>query len=445
MTTVHFPSNFVWGTATASYQIEGAWNEDGKGESIWDRFTHTPSKILGGDTGDVACDHYHRWPEDIELMADLGLNAYRFSISWPRILPNGRGQINQAGLDFYSRLVDGLLEAGIIPFPTLYHWDLPQVLQDEGGWPVRSTAEAFVEYADVVSQHLGDRIGHWMTVNEPWVIASMGYLMGVHAPGHQSLDEMLPASHHILLAHGRTVPVLRSNSPDAEVGIVLNLSPQVSASPSYADRTSAWFFDGIHNRWYLDPISGRGYPEDIVKSYGRELDYILPGDMETIAAPIDFLGVNFYNRGIHRNFGEDDNLSETVQHTGEYTEMGWEVHPESLYDLLGRLHFDYRFPSFYVTENGAAFSDQLSDDGHVHDEDRISYLQRHFQSAAKAIAAGVPVKGYFVWSLMDNFEWSYGNSMRFGLIYIDYKTQQRIFKDSALWYKQVIEVSGLEI
>ncbi len=445
MTTHKFPADFIWGAATASYQIEGAWDEDGKGESIWDRFSHTPGNILGGDTGNIACDHYHRWPEDIALMSDLGLDAYRFSISWPRIIPNGRGQINQAGLDFYSRLVDALLEAGITPFPTLYHWDLPQVLQDEGGWPVRSTAEAFVDYADVISRHLGDRIKHWMTINEPWVIASLGYLMGVHAPGHQELDEMLPASHHLLLAHGWTVPVLRQNSPDAEVGIVLNLGPQAPASPSAADKAVAWNFDGVHNRWYLDPISGRGYPADIVQSYGRELDYIQPGDMEAIAAPIDFLGVNFYNRSIHRNFGAANNLPETVHHTGERTEMGWEVHPESLYDLLGRLHFDYRFPAMYVTENGTACPDQFSDDGHVHDADRISYLQRHLGSAAKAIVAGVPLKGYFVWSLMDNFEWSFGNSMRFGLIYIDYKTQQRIFKDSALWYKRVIAESEVEI
>ena len=444
MTKSTFPDDFTWGAATASYQIEGAWDEGGKGESIWDRFSHTPGKILNGDTGDVTCDHYHRWPEDIALMSDLGLNAYRFAIAWPRILPNGRGQVNKIGLDFYSRLVDGLLEAGITPFPTLYHWDLPQVLQDEGGWPVRSTAEAFVEYADTVSRHLGDRIKHWMTFNEPWVIASLGYLMGVHAPGHQDLDAMLPASHHLLLAHGWTVPVLRQNSPNAEVGIVLDLGPQVPASPSTADRDVARYFDGTYNRWYLDPICGRGYPTDVVQSYQRNFEYIQSGDMEAIAAPIDFLGVNFYNRSIHRNYAAPDNLPETVQHTGERTEMGWEVHPESLYDLLGRLHFEYHFPAMYITENGAAYPDQISDDGHVHDADRISYLQRHLQSAARAIAAGVPLKGYFVWSLMDNFEWSYGFSQRFGLVYVDYETQERILKDSALWYKRVIEVSSVE-
>jgi len=444
MTTSTFPSDFIWGAATASYQIEGAWQEDGKGESIWDRFSHTPGKVWGGDTGDVACDHYHRWPDDIRLMSDLGLHAYRFSIAWPRIVPDGRGQINQGGLDFYSRLVDGLLEAGITPYATLYHWDLPQALQDEGGWPARATAEAFVEYADVVSRHLGDRVKSWMTLNEPWVVASLGYLMGVHAPGHQNLDEMLPASHHLLLAHGWAVPVLRQNSPDADVGIVLNLGPQVPASPSAADRAAAWYFDGTTNRWYLDPISGRGYPADIVRSYQRELDYIQPGDMDAIATPIDFLGVNYYTRSIHRDRSAKDNLPETVQHTGESTEMGWEVHPESLYDLLGRLHFEYRFPALYVTENGAAYPDQLSDDGHVHDADRISYLQRHFQSAARAIAAGVPLKGYFVWSLMDNFEWSFGFSKRFGLVYVDYETQERILKDSALWYGRVIAENNPE-
>lgn len=438
-TKLSLPQDFLWGAATAAYQIEGAWDADGKGENIWDHFCHTPGKIENGDTGDVACDHYHRWRQDIAFMQEIGLQAYRFSISWARILPEGRGQINQAGLDFYSRLVDGLLEAGITPFATLYHWDLPQALQDDGGWPARPTAEAFVDYADIVSRHLGDRVKHWMTINEPWVVATMGYLQGIFAPGHYDLDEMLRSAHHLLLAHGWSMPVLQENSSGA-AGIVLNLTPMVPASPSPADRAAAWFSDGAFNRWYLDPLAGRGYPADIVKQYDRAMDFIQPGDMEIIATPIDFLGVNYYTRHIIRSttLPEDENLPPTVEPTGEYTDMDWEVHPESLYDLLGRLHFQYRFPALYVTENGRACADRPDADGQVHDPERISYLRRHFEAAARAIRMGAPLKGYFVWSLMDNFEWASGYSKRFGLIYVDYETQERIFKDSARWYRAVI-------
>jgi beta-glucosidase len=281
-----FPEGFVWGMATSSYQVEGAWDADGKGESIWDRFSHTPGKIRDGDTGDVACDHYHRYMEDIAMMKGIGLKAFRFSISWPRVLPLGTGMVNQAGLDFYSRLVDGLLEAGIEPFITLYHWDLPQALQDNGGWVNREVTGHFVEFADLVSRDLGDRVSSWSTLNEPFVSAFLGYYTGEHAPGHQDLDEMLAASHHLLLAHGKALPVIRSNSPGAEAGIVLNLSQQVPASPSQADHTAAWQWDGIVNRWYLDPLANRGYPEDVVNYFDRPLDFVAPGDMATIAAPI---------------------------------------------------------------------------------------------------------------------------------------------------------------
>jgi beta-glucosidase len=444
-TITSFPPDFLWGAATASYQIEGAWDEDGKGESIWDRFSHTPGKIANGDTGDVACDHYHRWPEDVALMKEIGLQAYRFSIAWPRLLPEGRGRVNQAGLDFYDQLVDGLLETGIEPFITLYHWDLPQALQDQGGWPARSTAEAFVEYAALASRTLGDRVTYWMTLNEPHISAVLGYLQGRHAPGHSDLDEALAAAHHLLLAHGWAVPVIRRNSPDAQVGIALNLSGQTPASPSAADRTAAWRVDGVLNRWFLDPLSARGYPPDIVQHYGRPMDFVQAGDLEAIATPLDFLGVNYYARGIVRSsvVPESENAPRTVFPNPERTEMGWEVYPEGLYELLGRVHFDYRFPSLYVTENGAAYPDQISADGQVDDPARVAYLKNHFTEAAKAIAAEVPLRGYFVWSLMDNFEWAHGYSKRFGLIYADYLTQQRVLKTSARWYRRVIAANAV--
>jgi beta-glucosidase len=443
--TIIFPPDFIWGAATASHQIEGAWDEDGKGESIWDHFSHTPGKIANGDMGDVACDHYHRWREDVALMKEIGLQAYRFSIAWPRLLPEGRGSVNQPGLDFYDQLVDGLLEAGIEPFVTLYHWDLPQVLQDQGGWPTRSTAEAFVEYADLASRTLGDRVTYWMTLNEPYVSAFVGYLEGRHAPGHSDLDEALAAAHHLLLAHGWAVPVIRRNSPDAQVGIVLNLSGQTPASPSAADRAAAWQQDGVVNRWFLDPLSARGYPVDIVQHHGRPMDFVQAGDPEAIAAPLDFLGVNYYARGVVRSsvVREAENAPRTVFPNPERTEMGWEVYPEGLYELLGRVHFDYRFPSLYVTENGAAYPDQIGPDGQVDDPSRVAYLKNHFTEAARASAAGVPLRGYFVWSLMDNFEWAHGYSKRFGLVYVDYPTQQRVLKTSAHWYRRVIAANGV--
>jgi beta-glucosidase len=362
-TNKKFPSGFVWGAAAAAYQIEGAWNEDGKGESIWDRFCHTPGKIDNGDTGDVACDHYHLWRDDIRLMKEIGLKAYRFSISWPRLFPGGRGEINQSGIDFYSQLVDELLEKEIEPYVTLYHWDLPQALQDQGGWPARITAEAFVEYADLVSRKLGDRVKHWMTLNEPFVSAWVGYMEGRHAPGHKNVDEMLAAAHHLLLAHGWAVPVIRANVPGAQVGIVLNLSGAAPASKSYVDRAAAWREDGILNRWYLDPLAGRGYPLDIVEHYGRPMDFIQAKDMESIAVPTDFFGANYYTRMVVRNkeIPEDKNEPRAVFLNPNQTEMGWEVYPEGLYEILARVHFDYNFPKVYITENGAAYPDEIAE------------------------------------------------------------------------------------
>jgi beta-glucosidase len=440
-----FPSDFVWGAATAAYQIEGGWQADGKGENIWDRFSHTPGNIDNDDTGDYAADHYYRWREDISLMKEIGLQAYRFSLSWARWLPDGRGAVNPAGIDFYSHLVDGLLENAIEPYITLYHWDLPQVLQDEGGWPARPTVEAFIEYADLVSSKLGDRVKHWMTFNEPYVSAYIGYLDGRHAPGHTDLDEMLAAAHHLLLAHGLAMPVIRNNAPDSEVGIVLNLHGQVPASASAADRAAAFRADGIINRWYLDPLAGRGYPQDIVQYFDRPMDFIQVGDMKVIAQPIDFLGINNYFREIVRStdIAEEENEPRTLDPQPEHTEMGWEVYPPAFYDLICRVHFDYKFPAIYITENGAAFSDRVNEQGIVDDPRRIAYLQGYLESVERAISAGVPLRGYFVWSLMDNFEWAYGYDKRFGLIYVDYKTKKRILKNSARWYSKVIAANGL--
>ena len=445
--TNEFPKGFIWGAATSSYQIEGAWNVDGKGESIWDRFCRTSGNVTDGDTGDIACDHYHHWRDDIAIMSDMGLHAYRFSLSWPRILPQGRGTVNSKGLDFYSRLVDELLDHGIEPFITLYHWDLPQALQDEGGWPVRATAEAYAEYAEIAARKLGDRVKRWMTFNEPFVSAYIGYYEGRHAPGHRDMDEMLTAAHHLLLAHGWAVPVIRNTVAHVKVGIVLNLGSQVPASNSLADRRAAWLNDGIVNRWYLDPLSGRGYPSDICAHYGRRLDFIFDGDMDDIATPVDFLGINNYFRDVvrSRTIPDETNDPQHVFADGERTEMGWEIYPDALYDLLVRIHSNYNFPSLYITENGAAFPDEVDPLGEVHDPDRIRYFSGYIRSVSRAISAGVPLRGYFAWSLFDNFEWAYGFSKRFGLIYVDFESQARILKDSAKWYREVIKANVVSL
>ena len=443
---MQFPNGFRWGAATAAHQIEGGWDEDGKGESIWDRFSHTPGKIETGETGDVACDHYHRWPQDVALMKEMGLNAYRFSIAWTRILPMGRGKINRRGLDFYNRLVDALLEAGIEPFVTLYHWDLPQRLEDEGGWPARHVAEAFAEYANVVSHSLGDRVKQWMTVNEPHVSALAGYLEGQHAPGHTDPGEALASAHHLLLGHGMAVPIIRGNSANAQVGLALDFRPQTPASPSAADRAAAWHEGGVINRWFLDPISGRGYPGDVRDAYGVDMQFVLDGDLTRIAVPIDFLGLNYYFRNIARSgrIPEAENLPRTSAPKDEITEMGWEVYPNGMYEMLGQVHFGYGFPMLYVTENGSAYADQPGPAGQVEDLSRIAYIRRHLQKILDAIAIGIPVRGYFVWSLLDNFEWSYGTSKRFGLIRVDYETQNRIPKASAKWYQGIIRANALD-
>jgi len=453
-----FPENFLWGAATASYQIEGAWNEDGKGESIWDRFAHTHGNIKNGDTGDIGCNHYHRWSEDIEIMKDLGLSAYRFSISWPRVYPSGRGTINQAGLDFYSRLVDALLEAKIQPFITLYHWDLPQALQNEGGWSSRSTAEAFVEYADAVSGQLGDRVKNWTTHNEPSVVTYNGHLAGSHAPGIQDMNVALPVSHHLLLSHGWAVPVIRQNSPDAQVGIVINVNRTLPASSSQEDFDANRRGEGMWVRWFLDPLYGRHYPADLVADFISDgalpadgLTFVNNNDLKTISTPMDFLGLNYYNRSLSRSnaIPESQNLPPNIVQAPRdkihWTEMGWEIYPEGLFEVLSWLYYEYKVNKFYITENGCSFSDGPDENGQVHDLRRINYLRDHLISARKAIDFGIPLAGYFTWSLMDNFEWAHGFSQRFGLVWIDYQTQQRILKSSAKWYRQVINDNGVHI
>ncbi len=455
MAKVSFPQQFLWGAATSSYQIEGAAGEDGRGESIWDRFAKTLGKVEDGSNGDVACDHYHRMPEDVRLMRSLGLRAYRFSIAWPRIQPTGRGRPNQRGVDFYSRLVDQLLEAGITPFATLYHWDLPQALEDEGGWRARATAEAFVEYASVIGRALGDRVKDFITHNEPWCAGLLSHQRGIHAPGLTDWGAALTASHHLLLSHGLAVPVLRRESRGSRVGITLNLTPAVPASSSAADHDACRRFDGYFNRWFLDPLHGRRYPADMIADYIAEgylppsgLTALLPGDLEAIAAPCDFLGVNYYNRAVVRSDRPWEGLPRPdlapVVPGAEFTEMGWEVYPDGLSQILTRVHLTYGPRRIYVTENGASYSVGPDAEGRVRDEARVRYLRDHFLAARRAMDAGVPLAGYFVWSLLDNFEWDRGYTQRFGIVWVDYATQARVLKDSALWYRRVIAEGSVD-
>jgi beta-glucosidase len=440
-----FPAGFVWGAATAAYQVEGGVREDGRGESIWDRFAYTPGRVAGGETGDVACDHYHRWPEDVRLMQRLGLGAYRFSIAWPRILPDGRGTPNEAGLAFYERLVDRLLAAGITPWVTLYHWDLPQPLEDAGGWPRRETAEAFAAYADVVSRRLGDRVRHWITINEPWCVAFLGYHSGVHAPGRTSLPDAVAAAHTLLRGHGLAMQAVRRNVPGARVGIVLNLNLVYPATDSAADRAAAVRLDGYYNRWFLDPLYGRGYPADLAALYGTRPGDDAAADLDLIATPTDFLGVNYYAPAVVRDApgGGFLDAEHVLVPDGEYTQMGWLVHPQTLYRLLRRLRDEYGVSSLYITENGAAYPDPAPDQGRVADRQRTCYLAGHLAAVQRALADGIPVEGYFAWSLLDNFEWAEGYARRFGLAYVDYATQARTIKDSGRWYRRAIETNAL--
>jgi beta-glucosidase len=431
-----FPADFVWGASTAAYQIEGAARADGRGESVWDRFSATPGKVRGGDTGDVACDFYHRYRDDVQLMSKLGLDAFRFSISWPRVLPPGRGSVNAAGLDFYDRLVDALLEHEIEPFATLFHWDTPQALEDAGGWPVRATADAFVEYVETVVARLGDRVRFWTTHNEPWVHAWIGHAWGEHAPGRRSEKDAVAAAHHLLLSHGWAVEAIRRAAPGAQVGISLNLHEAYPHSASPEDEAAAWQIDGEGNRWFLDPIFRGSYPADLLERNEIVAPLIRDGDLDAIAAPVDFLGINNYFRFLVGAGSDGPRLVPNPE--AQHTEMGWEVYPDGLRKLLVRVADDYAPPAIYVTENGAAFSDVRVHDGGVHDPERVAYLNAYIDAMSQAIAAGAPVKGYFVWSLLDNFEWAHGYSKRFGLVYVDYPTLERVPKDSFYWYRDFL-------
>jgi beta-glucosidase len=464
--TLQFPANFIWGSATAAYQIEGAAAEDGRLPSIWDVFCRTPGKVRNGDTGDVACDHYHRLDADLDLMAELGLPSYRFSVSWPRIVPGGSGAVNAPGLDFYQRLVDGLLERNITPLVTLYHWDLPQSLQDVGGWASRETVDRFAEYAAVVGRAFGDRVGVFTTLNEPWCAAFLGHASGVHAPGLTDNALALATAHHLNLAHGRAVSALRSVTPsDTQMSVTLNLAQVYPASDNPEDVHAARHVDGIANRVFLDPMLRGRYPADLISETGHLTDwsFVADGDLAEINVDLDVLGINFYapsrvaagtdelreavtgrwvndpsqsDSGPTRWPGTD--LAFSIPQPGPYTDMGWPIVPESFTDLLVRVHTDYPGIPLVITENGCAYDDPVSEDGRVHDTRRIDYVGAHLAAVHAAIEAGADVRGYYLWSFMDNFEWAWGYVKRFGMVHVDYDTLVRTPKDSALWFREVV-------
>ncbi|TAG00204.1 MAG: beta-glucosidase [Betaproteobacteria bacterium] len=428
-----FPHTFLWGVATSAFQIEGASRDDGRGESIWDRFCSVPGAIADASNGDVACDHYHRLESDLDLVASLGVDAYRFSVSWPRVLPNGEGNWNERGLDFYDRLVDGLLARGVKPHLTLNHWDLPQALQDKGGWASRETVHRFVEYARGVQRRLGDRVAAITTHNEPQVVAVLGHEHGTFAPGIKSQKIAIQVSHHLLLSHGLAVQAMRADGCRAPLGIVLNLAHVEPATDSVADLAKAKMDDARGRRWYADPLFKGSYPQEVLDALGDDAPRVESGDMAAIATPMDYLGVNYYFRMLASAAGDVDPFGGGLPRT----EMGWGIYPRGLAEILRTLHSDYRLPPVYITENGGAFKDPLVA-GRVHDADRIDYLRSHISAVADAMQDGVPVAGYMVWSLMDNFEWSSGYAKRFGIVHVDYATQQRTMKDSALWYRELL-------
>jgi beta-glucosidase len=432
-----FPKEFVWGAATAAYQIEGATEADGRGESIWDRFCQTPGNVANGDTGDRACEHYYRWREDLEVMSSLGLQGYRFSISWPRIQPEGRGPANQKGIDFYRRLAEGLLERGIEPLATLYHWDLPQALQDEGGWTSREVVDRFEVYAELVFEGLGDLVQDWVTHNEPWVTAFLGYGYGTKAPGIQNWHAALTSAHHVLLSHGKAIAAFREGRRTGRIGITLDLTRV------YGDAEAALRLDGNRNRWFLDAVLRGGYPADMVDLYEERLgplEFVQPGDLEEIAAPIDFLGVNFYQPAVVRLREAEGPVGvQELPPDGPTTAMGWRVDSPALTELLLRLKRDYGELPLLITENGASFDDPpVNGDGVVEDPERVEYLRDHVAAVERAIGAGVDVRGYYVWSLLDNFEWEHGYASRFGIVGVDFESQRRTPKRSALWYRDLI-------
>ncbi len=438
---IELPASFVCGSATAAYQIEGAWNEDGKGESIWDRFSHNSGKVFNGDTGNLACDHYHRYAADVELMKQLHLDAYRFSISWPRVIPSGKGSLNVKGVDFYSRLIDELLKKGIDPWITLYHWDLPYELQELGGWANRDVANYFADYAFQMAEKFGDRVKNWMTINEPWVVAFLGNLSGVHAPGIRDERTTLQVAHGLLLAHGKAMAAIKDSRSDTKCGIVLSLSavePETDSAFDFRIAEKAWQQNG---QWFLDPLFKGNYPEESLWQYGKNAPKFEAADMKTISAPMDFVGINYYFRDVVGGNGVIKQIPGS-----EYTDMGWEVHAPAFHRLLNRLKRDYNtLPPIYITENGAAFRDTVAEDGTIDDEKRRSYLSDHLYAVHRAIQDGVDVRGYFAWSLLDNFEWAHGYSKRFGIVHVDYITQKRTIKKSGNWYAKVAESKQLEL
>ena len=450
MARLGFPQGFHWGAATASYQIEGAWNEDGKGESVWDRFAHTPGTIKNGDTGDRACDHYHRYAEDVALMRAMNLTSYRFSIAWPRIQPAGRGPANPKGLDFYRRLVDELLAAGIRPFPTLYHWDLPQALEEAGGWPVRDTAGRFADYAERVVKALGDRVSDWMILNEPNVFTACGYLLGIHAPGRRSLPDFLRAMHTVNLAHGQAFRAMRAARGDLRIGTAFNFADCQPMTDSEADADAAERWHAFVNETFLSPALRGRYPA-CFRDGSAPLDAmgVREGDLETARAPLDFVGVNLYTRALIEDVPGDPNLGARPalpfgRDEGPRTEFGWEVWPDALYNVLVRIACDYDDPLLEVTENGCSYGDAPDARGVVNDSRRIDFHRGYLEAVHRAIADGADVRGYHVWSLIDNFEWAEGFQQRFGLVHVDFATCARTLKESGRWYGRVAAENGFE-
>lgn len=441
-----FPSDFIWGASTSAYQIEGAWNEDGKGKSIWDTFSHLPGKIYKNQNGDLAANHYHLWHNDLDLVKALNLNAYRFSIAWTRILPDGHGQVNQKGLDFYSKLIDRLLELGIEPFPTLFHYDLPQALQNQGGWPARDTALRFGEYAGVLGKAYGDRINFWITHNEPFVTAMLGYYLGMHAPGIQDISAAIQSTHNILLSHGLAVQELRkTGKAGVKIGAAINLAPVLPASESSDDAAASKRYDAIANRMILDPLFHGRYPEEMEPFFQALDNGKMSDELKIIASPTDFLGVNYYSRTVVKHDPTVPLLELSfVEPVGNEYSMMWEIYPEGLYDLLLRIYKEYQPATILITENGVPVPEDVDHDGRIRDERRIRYLHEHIIQANKAMGDGVPVKGYFVWSLLDNFEWALGYRPRFGLIHVDFDTQNRIIKDSGYWFASVAKNNLIE-
>jgi beta-glucosidase len=446
MKTARFPADFSWGTATASYQVEGAWNEDGKGENIWDRFAHTTDRITDGDTGDVACDQYHRYKEDVALMKELGLRGYRFSMSWSRIFPEGKGKVNQKGLDYYNRLVDELLANGIRPFPTLYHWDLPQALQDEGGWANRDIIGHFARYAETCINSLGDRVKHWMVFNEPWVFTFLGYNIGFHAPGIRDRAMGMRAMHIVNLAHAAAVKTMRAAGTAEAIGSAYSMSSTYPHTGSAEDRAAAERYHGFYNDWFLRPPMRGEYPPTYLDQEAAlaESD-VRPGDMEAVKAPLDFIGINLYTRQIVADNPDEKYLgARQVPGPGPRTGFGWEVWPAGLYQMIMRVHRDYGLP-IYITENGAAYPDEVTADDRIHDSDRTDFYKGYIGQVGRAIEEGADVRGYYAWTLIDNFEWTFGMSQRFGIIHVDFENgQKRRIKDSGYWYRDLIAKGEIE-